>query len=453
MRTVRKPQAKRFPRALCAAALGLAALGAARSASAQAFNSQSTGADGAFDLTGTPSGTIVDFDPRVLRVNRDPAQPPIDPQRDNVFHFTNVVVPTGVTVKLSARWTSGPVYWLATGTVAIAGTLDLTGQQGHSHTNSTVLRVPAVPGPGGFPGGIGGNHSTSSRGRAHSGSGPAGGIGASTPGGDSHRGFGGGFVGSTFLVPLTGGSGGGGGSYDGFEQWGAGGGAGGGALLIASSVSINVTGQILAHGGRGGIGNQACCSAYYGGAGAGGAIRFVAPLINGNGTLHAGSNVVAGGGCFCQPTSGPTSSNSVGGRIRLEAFRHEWSFNIQGSYTSGSPLSSFVPTTPPPSLQVIGVDGQTVATDPTGSFDLADVTINDSGPVEIVIRARNVPLTSGSPAVDTVPKLYLFSLEGTDIALDATKLEGSFESSTATVTATLPPGFTRGYVRASWSVP
>ena len=34
-----------------------------------------------------------------------------------------------------------------------------------------------------------------------------------------------------------------------------------------------------------------------------------------------------------------------------------------------------------------------------------------------------------------------------------TALAGNFEHSTATISVTLPPGFTRGYVRASWTVP
>jgi hypothetical protein len=136
----------------------------------------------------------------------------------------------------------------------------------------------------------------------------------------------------------------------------------------------------------------------------------------------------------------------VAGRIRLEAFQHNWSFSITGNRTSGSPLNSFAPTTPPASVQVVGIGGQSVAPDPTGSFDTADVTINTGEPVEVTIQGRYIPL-------GTVPKLYLFSLEGNDQNLDdeATPLAGTLEESTSTVTVAFPPGFTRGYVTAKWA--
>src|SRR5438105_1004823 len=77
-----------------AAALLVTASGAA---SAQSFDSGSTGDDGDFDLTGKPSGTIVEFDPtRIARVNGKDAGN-IDPERDNVFHFKTITIPTGVT--------------------------------------------------------------------------------------------------------------------------------------------------------------------------------------------------------------------------------------------------------------------------------------------------------------------------------------------------------------------
>jgi hypothetical protein len=132
------------------------------------------------------------------------------------------------------------------------------------------------------------------------------------------------------------------------------------------------------------------------------------------------------------------------GRVRLEAFQHAWTFSIPANYTSGSPLAAFAPTTPPPSLQVIDIDNQAVNPDPTGSFDLADVTIDDSSAVDVTIRGRNVPL-------GTKPKLHLFSLEGTDQTVEASPLTGSLEESTASATLTFPAGFSRGYVRAVWT--
>ena len=92
--------------------------------------------------------------------------------------------------------------------------------------------------------------------------------------------------------------------------------------------------------------------------------------------------------------------------------------------------------------------GQDVRTDPQGSFDLADVTIADLAPVEIVITAHNIP-------TGTVPKLHLLSLEGNDQEIAAPALAGTLEESTSTIPkdagVKFPSGFTRGYVRATWT--
>src|SRR5262245_46728624 len=77
------------------------------------FNSGSNGSDGALNLT-TP-GTII-FDPKSFT-------PPLNPAGDNVFNFTTINIGPGVTVKLSSKVFSGPVYWLAQGAVTINGTI------------------------------------------------------------------------------------------------------------------------------------------------------------------------------------------------------------------------------------------------------------------------------------------------------------------------------------------
>lgn len=423
-----------------AALTGGVSLTSATLVMAQTFNSGSTGADGAFDLTGTPSGTVVDFNPKVIHVNKDPNAPLIDPQGDNVFHFTTITIPTGVTLKMSAKWTNGPVYWLATGPVTLAGTVNLAGQDGHDRTRTTPNRTTAIPGPGGFPGGLSGNHGGGVTGSAKTGSGPGGGIGARVPGGGhDNLGRGGLSTVSPFLVPLLGGSGGGGGSSGEFEFWGGAGGAGGGAILISSSTSINLTGSIDAQGGHGGRGNSsASCGSYYGGGGAGGSIRLVAPVLQGNGRFYVAYGFASAFGCN-------TPWDGAAGRVRIEAFQQNNSYQMPyGSRTSGSPMNSFAPTTPPPAIQVTGVAGQAIRPDPTGAFDATDVTINASEPVEITIQARYVP-------IGTVPKITLFSLEGNDQQLDASPLAGTLEQSTSTVMATFPPGFSRGYVRAAWT--
>jgi hypothetical protein len=440
--------------------LGVASTGLA---SAQSFDSGSTGEDGAFVATPPAGSSTMEFDPRRIHRNNDPAQPLIDPEHDNVFHFTTITIPANVTLRMSARWTNGPVYLLAKGlpnmintdiAVRITGTIDLSGESGAAMGHSAATRGPAVPGPGGYYGGVGGNWESATTGsHGQDGLGAFGGLGAPSTFASDRGEAAQGLIGGPQLVPLIGGSGGGGGNHAGYNWFGGGGGAGGGALLIASSRAIHMdySGNIYAGGGYGGHYNY--CANYFGGGGAGGSVRLVAPVLAGDGNIDNWPGLSAAGTC-----GGGSPWAAPAGRVRLEAFQNNQSYRIQrGNSSNGSPLSSFLPSTPPPTLQVTGVDGQTVATNPTGSFDLADVTINDSGPVEITVQAHNVPVVSGPSNTPTVPKLYLFSLEGRDMVLDGSNgmsaLSGNFASSTATVTATLPPGFTRGYVRASWTVP
>jgi hypothetical protein len=130
--------------------------------------SGSTGADGALDLgintPGVVSGVLV-FDPFALNV---------DPDGDNVFHFTTITIRDNITVMfVSNRMRRpGPVIFLATGAVTIAGRLSFSGEAGHPATNNDSLRRISVPGPGGYPGGVGGRLSGTS---PTPGLGPAGG--------------------------------------------------------------------------------------------------------------------------------------------------------------------------------------------------------------------------------------------------------------------------------------
>src|SRR5258708_38106694 len=195
-------------------------------ARAQSPTGSSTGVDGALELT-TP-GTVL-FDS--LSFN-----PPLNPSEDNVFQFTTIHIGKGVTVKLSSRKLTGPIFWLAQGPVQIDGTIDISGDDGGVS--------PSIAGAGGYPAGAPGK----------AGFGPSG------------------FTPNSFLVPLVGGSGGKGGAT-------RGGGAGGGAILIASNTSITLTGSIVANGG----------SSSGGWGGNGGAIRLVAPFIAGtDGSISAG---------------------------------------------------------------------------------------------------------------------------------------------------------------------
>jgi len=370
---------------------------------AQTFSSTSTGTDGALNLT-TP-GTIV-FTPSSFT-------PALDPDGDHIFNFTTINIAAGVTVQLSGSVLKGPVYWLAQGAVTINGTISLNGANGYNCVDppNPALRTPSAPGAGGYAGGIGALGSDAYQ----PGAGPGGGTG-----GDSRTAISNGhFTGNRFLVPLIGGSGGTGG----ITVCGGGGGAGGGALLIASSTSITVNGSITANGGTGG---SSTAFSLGGGSGSGGAIRLAAPSIDGGGSLSV------------TPTASP-------GLIRLEAFHQ----NFTGTTTQSAvglavPASVTLPSGGPPAITVVSVSGVPVSATPTGSFLIPDTTINQSTPAIVAIQAKNIP-------VGTAVTLYFSSENGPDLTVAASALAGTLANSTATASVTFPPGFSRGYVKASWT--
>ncbi|MCI0635982.1 MAG: hypothetical protein L0206_19015 [Actinobacteria bacterium] len=80
----------------------------------------------------------------------------------------------------------------------------------------------------------------------------------------------------------------------------------------------------------------------------------------------------------------------------------------------------------------------------TGSFVTPDVTIDAVAAVTVEIEARNVP-------PGTVVHLTLDPETGTPVTVDAWPLQGTLDLSTATATASFPHGFTRLFVRASWT--
>jgi hypothetical protein len=360
---------------------------------AQSVSSGSTGIDGALILA-TP-GTIV-FDPRTFN-------PPLNAAGDNVYQFTSIYIGLGVTVKLSAKTLSGPVFWLAQGPVQIDGAIDLNGEDGVASPH-----FPNNAGAGGYQGGIHGKP----------GDGPGAGTGAGHPGGV--------FTGNQFLVPLVGGSGGAAGEN-------CGGGAGAGALLIASSTSITVNGSILANGGNPAPDCQA------GGGGSGGSIRLVASVIDGSGMLAAKGSVPGVGNA-----GGDVGNAGGNGRVRLETFAN----NLRGSAddtppTTGKPFRLFLPPNPPAAIRVVGVAGVLVA---AGSKELSlvpQVTLNTSSRVTIGVEARFVP-------PGTVVELEFYSENGTEQIVKTTPLAGTLEQSTAIAIVTILSGASLGYARANW---
>lgn len=423
-------------RSVCLLLITALAFVSTANAQSQSFSSGSTGADGALDFSGLPSGTVVVFDPKKFN-------PPLNPAGDNIFNFTTIDIPAGITVWLSGRILNGPVWWLATGDVTINGTIDLNGEDGAAPAAILANRTRAMPGAGGFSGGVGGKtDGSASSPIAQAGDGPGGGEGGALNDAcqnPNSLGRGGSFTGNSFLVPLVGGSGAGGGNFGAApgslsrQIYGSGGGAGGGAILIASSTSITVNGTITANGGNGGIASNFCNSGQ-GGGGSGGAIRLMAPATNGRGNLSA----LAGHGSIF----GGAATN---GTIRLEAFIDNFQGSFNGTpFTQASPFSTFLPSIGPPSIAIISINGVNIAQPPSGNITTPDVSIDTTSPVQVTIQARLIP-------PGTVITLHVFSDNDTDQTVQTTPLVGTLQSSTATANVTFPSGFSLQFVKATWS--
>lgn len=400
-------------------------------AQAQGFDSGSTGADGAFNPTGTVTLTM-------------PAS--------GVFNFTTVNIPANATVRFIKNAANTPVVILAKGDVVIAGVIDVSGQ-GAPTVNSSSGNANSLGrgGPGGFDGGLGGNPGSSGPGGA--GQGPGGGGGgdriatacnggwAQGGGGGGHSmagsvgrcnggvgsgaaGAGGGLYGSALMLPLIGGSGGGGGAgSSNSNSPGAGGGGGGGAILIASSTRISHTGFVVARGGSGG--GYGCCpgatigSNASGGGGAGGSIRLVAPAISGAGTFQ-----VAGGDSE-YPGSGGTGAP---GRYRIDIV------------SSGN--LAFLNTLP--TLTITSVGGIAAPAVPTGAGDISFPANTASS--QVVALA-----TTGVPPGTTV-ELTVKPQLGVPTTSTSTPLVGTRESATATATIEVPLGVSTVTAVTSYTV-
>ena len=420
---------------------------ASSTAQAQLLNSGSNGSDGALEVTG--SGVVI-FDPVARNLDTD---------RDNVFHFTSITIGSDVILKMPFNALQGmPVIWLASGPVVINGTIDLDGQAGSDPLPGRLMRA-AVPGPGGYPGGVGwgGTGFTNGGGTdLRAGLGPGGGpvVGHAGHGvqGPAFANFGGAAYGNALLVPLRGGSGGGGAGD--FVTPGGGGGAGGGALRIFSTTSITVNGALTANGGNGGAeGTVATAgpnfSATSAGGGSGGSFHLIAPVISGTGTLSARGGAQGG---FADPASLAIYLPIYGqllfaspGRIRIDAAQRQFSGTSTPGAVYGTPYNVPLPAGFP-AVRVTSIGGIPVSASPSGEAATPDAVINDAGPVAVVIEARNIP-------PGTVVQVRVMSEAVADFVVNSTPLDGTQQSSTATASVTFPPGFSRGLVRATWNPP
>ena len=414
---------------------------------ALAFDSGSTGADGAFSPT---VNTVVTLPP------------------SGIFNYTTVNIPAGVTVTYLRNTTNTPVVILASGNVTITGTLSVSGTSaadvGAAGTgNQGDDGQPGKGGPGGFDGGKGGLPNNRQQGSGGPGVGPgggasgfadtrlntgcidnngwatggtgggfglgagAGGLGSFTCGGLTFTQAPGGIAyGSSLLQPLIGGSGGGGGA-GGLAFDGGGGGGGGGAILIASSGTVSVTGALVANGGNGGTGAGAGIGGA-GGGGAGGGIRIMATTLAGNGTISAAGG--AAGGISGQTYSVFGASAGAQGRVRFEADTITRTAAASPLATADTPGSIFVAGFP--TLTISSVAGVNAPASPSGT---ADITLPAStpNPVTVVFTTTNVPV-GNTVSLKVIPQI------GNPTSALSPALTGSTASATASVSVNLPVG-------------
>ncbi|HUR46676.1 MAG TPA: hypothetical protein VMZ27_12435, partial [Candidatus Saccharimonadales bacterium] len=302
--------------ALIAASMTTAGMG-------QPFDAGSTGADGPLNVTSNTTLTL-------------PA--------NGIFNFTTISVAAGTTLTFARNPLNTAVHMLATSNVTIAGTIDVSGLAGSATGGGRG-------GPGGFDGGYPGLDANTPPG---SGLGPGGGPGgqvccAANSAGAGGYGTVGGYsvttnkgaaYGSPLLMPLAGGSGGGGIA----GTPGVGGGGGGGAILIGSNTRIDLIspGTVKANGGP-------CTSLNDG---SGGAIRLIAPVVTGNGTLSA---------------DGPCYGGS--GRIRIDTTnRRAVTFTSNPTASIGANMSVF--PNPIPRLDIINAAGTAIPEGNSGAVSV-----------------------------------------------------------------------------------
>lgn len=326
---------------------------------------------------------------------------------DGIYHYSSVNIPAGVTVSFIPNAANTPVFWLVQTSATISGTITLRGESSIADNRTPVrggaggFGSGAGPISGGLPGagrGPGGGKVDPLQTRYRGGNGSyrtVGSVGSSThPAGDVY--------GNHYLIPLIGGSGGGGGvgTQTGYPDKYTAGSGGGGAILIAANDSINLLGTIDIRGGVPGSG---------GGTGSGGAIRLVATVVSGNGSLNEGN-----------------------GRTRIDALSD--TFNGNASSRGYQPII-FLPENQNVSLSITEVGGLPVTQTPVGSPTSPDLVIPTgvSNPMSIVVKCVNLPL-------DTEVIFEVKPANGDVIRATALNQTGNSSLSYATAQVTMPTG-------------
>jgi hypothetical protein len=291
----------------------------------------------------------------------------VDLPPDGRLQYTTVTINAGRTMRFKRNALNTPVYLLAQGDVTVNGVIDVSGSQAPGSPP-----IGGAGGPGGFDGGKPGFGAEVPPGDGYGpgggGAGITGGGGESAGGGGYGQGgsgassnFKGSSYGSPLLIPPIGGSGGGGDT----GSPGAGGGGGGGGILIASNTKIRIAGAVQAQGGiwRGTSHNG----------GSGGAIRLLAPRVEGQGQVN-----VSGG-----------SSGGGDGRIRVDCVDRvalQLSFNPLATTTVGANM--FVEPSPNPRLDIVEAAGQKIP-EGTAAPVRFQLPFGSDTNRSIVLQARN----------------------------------------------------------------
>ncbi len=319
---------------------------------------------------------------------------------DGIWNYTTIDIGPNTIVDFINNEANTPLRWLASGDVNIEGTLDLSGKERVEPGLFPYEKgLAGIPGPGGYEGAVGSPIGSTLR---VPGGGPGGGLYTGTS--NSSRGS---FTnyGNPWLYPLTGGSGAGAG--------GSTGGAGaGGAVLIASSETISIRGQILAEG-----------QYAYQAEGSGGGVLLRADTINGDGKISAA-------------------------RIRIEAWDRQLddiTIDVSTFYqnTEGPPLLPNELGNNTPKLWIDSINGVAVANPRLSSESQleADAYLPESsGSSTIIVKGENIPNQA---------EIFLkISLQDNSILEPPAAI---FSGGQASITVDLPEGF--GAIHATAKFP
>jgi len=388
-----------------------------------AFDSGSTGADGAFSPI-ADSGLAF------------PAS--------GILNLSTLNIPAGVTVTVGPNQANGPAVILVQGDAVIDGVIDVSGTNGDGVGSAPAGFAGGLPldetggtgqGPGGSRGGIS-SQASGGNGGSYGSLGVAGARNST-----SLRGA---VYGSNVLQPLLGGSGGGG-TGIGNGSRGYRGGGGGGAILIAVSGTLTLNGEILARGGHGEPAVREPTGVMAGpgaGGGSGGGVRLISSNFTGSGSISvAGGN---GGLGTYFPGDSRISDGGAGGagRVRIEAD----AFNFSGGVTpsvavTAAPSPVFASNLP--TIRMTSIGGSAVPANPVGESDVV-LPSTISNPVTIEFAATGVPLGS-------VVELTVVPAVGSTILASSTGLTGSVGNSNASTQVTLPQGPSVLYASVSFA--